>query len=44
MDIRLDDAESFAAHKIRFKSVVLNAQLGAGTDVLAIFAGFPIVS
>ena len=30
MDIRLDDAKSFAAHKIRFKPVVLNALLGAG--------------
>jgi len=30
MNIRLDDAESLAAHKIRFKPVVLHSLLGAG--------------
>ena len=30
MNIRLDDAESLANHKIRFKPVVLNSLLGAG--------------
>jgi len=34
MDIRLDDAESLANHKIRFKPVVLTSLLGAGYHCL----------
>lgn len=41
MDTRLDDAESSAKHKIRFKPVVLTSLLGAGYHCLGDLCWIP---